>query len=354
MNIKKNKKKHTTKLITTIVMILISVLLILLTSKIFPDNLISDNKSYSIDGFYFDTYVKITIYNCEENKNVNIKSEADFYSILDKCLDICKKYELICSPTNKESELFQLNNNPDYISGKDVYISDELSQIINKSIEISKPFSDKFSIYSGDLCALWDFNKKNIPSALDIEKALENLSKKNTSITLGATAKGYIADKIRDYLVETGINEAIIDLGGNIVVIGDKYNDSQYTIGIKRPFDDSENPIVVCKLSSKSIVTSGIYERYFELNDIIYHHIIDITTGYPADTDVLSVTIIGDSSIVTDCYSTCGILYGKDYILSIINSKKYEDVECIIIDSNYNVILSNGLKYEDEYIVMKD
>ena len=331
------------KIITIISMIILSLSLIFVINNM--TNKTFTNKAISKDGFYFDTYIKITIYDCKENAS----STNDFNNILEECMNMCAYYEKICSPTNKDSELYKLNHYDNYTT------TPALTDIINKTIETTTPFSEKFSIYSGDLCALWDFNKKTIPNETDIKKALNNLNENNsTSITLGASAKGYIADKIAEYLKEQGINEALIDLGGNIVAIGDKYNDKLYGIGIKKPFDSNGDTITAVKVKNKSVVTSGIYERYFEDDGQIYHHIIDIETGYPADNDILSVTIIADSSLVADCYSTGCFLMGIDYTLDLINNKHYEDVECIIIDKNYNMHLSDGLIKKDGFIILNN
>lgn len=338
------------KIITIILMICISISLVFITNR--KDlNIEYSNESISKDGFYFDTYIRITLYDCKENSSAT----KDFDSLLNECLDICTYYEKICSPTNVNSELYKLNHNAEYLAGNQYKINSDLEDIIVKTEDIAIPFYSKFSIYSGDLCALWDFNKKIVPTSSDIEKALSNLREnKPTSITLGASAKGYIADKITQYLKEQGIKEALIDLGGNIIAIGDKYNDNLYGIGIKKPFDTTGDTITAVKIKDKSVVTSGIYERYFEVDNNIYHHIIDVETGYPADNDILSVTIIADSSLVADCYSTGCLLMGIDYTLNIINNKIYEDVECIIIDKDYNIHLSNGLITKDGFIQLKN
>ena len=337
------------KLLAFFIMVCISILLVFIFYKKDSKNEYS-NKAFSIDGFYFDTYVRISLYDCKENES----KSKDFELLLNKCLELCAYYENIYSPTAQNSELFQLNNNPDYLSGKTCQTSSDLEDIIKRTINTTVPFNKKFSIYSGDLCSLWDFTNKKVPTTLDINNALEDIkNNKPTSITLGASAKGYIADKIAEYLREQGINEALIDLGGNILALGNKYNDQLYGIGIKKPFDDSGDIIVSVKIGNKSVVTSGIYERYFEENGQIYHHIIDLETGYPTDNDILSVTIIADSSFIADCYSTGCLLMGIDYSLNLINSKQYEDVECIIIDKNYNIYLSDGLIKKDGFVIFK-
>ena len=140
-------------------------------------------------------------------------------------------------------------------------------------------------------------------------------------------------------------------MGGNIIVIGNKPDNTLYKIGIKKPFSHTNEVSAICKVADTAIVTSGIYQRYFKKDDHIYHHIIDCTTGYPSNNDILSVTIITKNALQADCYSTGCLLLGKDYALAFINSIK--EVECVIIDNNNNIHLSDGLTYENNFIVMK-
>lgn len=351
--------------ISALAMVCVSIIIIIFSES----NKQYSNSPITKDGFYFDTYISITVYDCEENNEISSKTTEDFNRILGECLNICDKYQSILDPNDENSQLYQLNSNEDYRNGHVVKISEELAHVIQKTIEYSKPFKDKFTIFSGDLCALWDYNSKKIPTEVQIEYAVNNIKSHsftltdntlqtnadtNTSpgITLGASAKGYIADEIGNYLKTQGINEAIIDLGGNVLVLGDKFDDSMYSIGIKKPFSENSDLSAACKVADKSVVTSGIYERYFEQDGEIYHHIIDPTTGYPSDNGILSVTIICDNSLIADCYSTGCFLYPVDYILNTINTSE-DDIECIIIDEAYNIILSDGLTYDGDFIVLK-
>lgn len=350
------------KIIIALIMVLFSILLIIL----FKDDTEYSNKPFSKDGFFFDTYISISIYDSKENNPDGTLNADDYDKILDECLALCGKYQMIFSRTDENSELYILNHSETYLAGEPVAMSDKLSELITLTDKYSQNFQDKFSIFTGDLCDLWDYEKKIIPDKASITSAvdkintvscnLENntitMSEKNApSITLGASAKGYIADKLAEHLKSCGIKEAIIDLGGNVVVIGNKYDDSLYSIGIKKPFAENSEVMAICKVADKSVVTSGIYERYFEQDGRIYHHIIDKTTGYPADNGILSVTIISDNSTLADCYSTGCLLFSADYALNVVN--RTDNTECIIIDKDYNIILSEGLKYDGDYIVMK-
>lgn len=367
------------KLIIALVMLFISILLIKIDFDD-HDSIYYSNNAIKKDGFYFDTYVSFTIFDSEENYNSFINSKEDIDSLLSNCIDMCETYETIFSRTLEGSELYLLNKSIEFSPETNVELSEDLYKCIEATLLYSKSFGNKFSILSGDLCDLWDYNKAIVPERQNIDMALTainsysislndnyiTLKKMDTvlnnptlqateknipSINLGASAKGYITDKICTYLKSKGIKEAVIDIGGNIAVIGDKYDNSMYKIGIKKPFSTEGDPIAVCKLSDKTIVTSGIYERYFTKDNHIFHHIIDCTTGYPTENDILSITIIADNSLLADCYSTGCLLLGVTDSLDFINSSK--DAECVIIDKDYQIILSDGLMFDDSFITFK-
>ncbi len=363
------------KLIIACIMIILSFILIYIFARTDFNNknynTFFSNRAITRDDFYFDTYVSFTIFDSKENYTLNIKSEKDIDILLDTCIEMCENYEKIFSRTRKDSELYILNHSEAFINGEEIPISDSLYECLRDTLQYSEKFGDKYSILSGGLCDLWDYNKKTIPNNQEIEHVLDSIKIyslffKDSSITLkkdsdkkvispiinlGATAKGYITDKICSYLKSKGIREAIIDVGGNIAVIGNKCDNSMYKIGIKKPFSIENEPYAVCKISDKTVVTSGIYERYFEIDNRVYHHIIDCSTGYPVENDILSVTIIADNSLLADCYSTGCLLLGAKDTLDFINSIK--EVECVIIDKDYNIILSEGLRYDDNYITLK-
>ena len=122
------------------------------------------------------------------------------------------------------------------------------------------------------------------------------LTDSNAKLDLGGIAKGFIADKMKAYLQSKKITSGIINLGGNVLTVGEKSDGSDYTVGIQKPFDESGEPICTVKIKDKSVVTSGIYERYYRVDGKLYHHILDTTTGYPVKNNLYSVTIISDSS----------------------------------------------------------
>lgn len=307
---------------------------------------ITDSNTQSVaEGFYFDTYIKITIYNNSSDK------------LCREALEICSKYETICSRTNPESELYKLNHRlTSALDGDYDYphyqISDELYDMIKIGLYYSEVSGDCFNIAIAPVSEQWDFKKSDpsIPDSSSISDALQytnssdiilnddgtiSFKSENNMIDLGGMAKGYIADKIKDHLTNNGVDSAIISLGGNILCIGDK-SGTPFTIGIQKPFEPSGTYITTVTATDSSVVTSGIYERYFKKDDIIYHHIIDSKTGYPINNDIYGITVKTKKSIDGDCLSTWLFSLGTEKALEYAD--KNPDIEIIIIDKNNNIL----------------
>jgi thiamine biosynthesis lipoprotein len=166
-----------------------------------------------------------------------------------------------------------------------------------------------------------------------------------TEIDLGGIAKGYIADKVAEFLEAKGVTSAVVDLGGNIVVIGEKGETlsnpvgTEFKVGIADPNSEGLLGLLACK--DKTVVTSGTYERYFELDGKRYHHVLDTKTGYPADTDLLAVTIVADKGHSVDCdgLSTSCLALGKEKGLKLIQG--LDGVQAIFIDKDGKVTMSD-------------
>ncbi|MBQ3543675.1 MAG: FAD:protein FMN transferase [Lachnospiraceae bacterium] len=313
------------------------------------------NKSTSISesDFYFDTVITITLFSSNEE-------------VLDECFALCEKYEKLFSNTIPESDISKINANSK--KGLSTKVSDETIELLNKSLEYCELSNGKFDITIGNLSSLWDFgtlSKNIIPDADNIENSVSNigyeqiaidknevlLTNPNISLDLGGSAKGYIADKIKEHLISRGVKKGIINLGGNILLIGSKENNSNYNIGIQKPFDKEGNTITIVSAKDKSIVTSGVYERYFYKNDILYHHILDTNTGYPVNNDLLSVTIISTNSIDGDILSTTAFVYGLEEGIDLIES--LDGIEAVFIDCDYELHLTSGLEANNGVVSIK-
>ena len=175
-------------------------------------------------------------------------------------------------------------------------------------------------------------------------------AKEGMQLDLGAVAKGYIADRIKDYLLEQGVESAIIDLGGNILCVGSRPGGDPFRIGLQRPFASHSETVATVEITDKSVVSSGIYERYFEEDGVLYHHILNPETGYPYDNGLVSVTIISDESVDGDGLSTSCFALGLEKGMELINS--LPDVQAVFITEDGELHFSEG--FEDELTVINN
>ncbi len=305
---------------------------------------ISTPKKLTQSDFYFDTIISITLY-----------SNQDCEKIFDNCFALCEKYEQMLSKTISTSDVSKINTS----NGNTVTVSEETSFLLEKALYYSKLSNGSYDISIAPVSAIWDFKNQDtpsIPNADDIETLLEyvdyknihlnntevTLAKPNVAIDLGSIAKGYIADKLQEYLsTEKAITGGVINLGGNVLAFGSKPDNTPWNIAIQKPFGEQNAPIGSITTSGISVVSSGIYERYFKINNSIYHHILDTTTGYPIDNNLYQVTIITPSSTDADALSTTCFSLGLEEGLALVES--LENVEAIFIDSNYNITKSSGI-----------
>lgn len=140
------------------------------------------------------------------------------------------------------------------------------------------------------------------------------------SVDLGCIAKGYIADRMKEYLVSHGVESATITLGGNVLCIGTHPDGTPFHIGIQKPFADRNETMAIADIEDLSVVTSGIYERYFQEDGVLYHHILNPDTGYPYDNDLTSVTIISQDSADGDGLSTACFALGLQEGLKLVEA----------------------------------
>ena len=270
--------------------------------------------------------------------------------IINGAFSLCENLERTLSKTVTDSDVYKLNNTEGFVS-----VSDGTLKTVERALYYSELSGGKFDITIAPVSALWDFKNQVIPSKDEISEALQNvdyhsieikngeISSGTKQIDLGGIAKGYIADRATEYLKENGAENALVNLGGNICMIG------EYNIGIQKPFDDSV--IASIALKDKCVVTSGIYERYIESDGKIYHHILDPKTGYGVENELASVTVIGEKALDCDALSTVCMLLGTESGMDIINNTA--DTEAVFIDRENNITLSSGLYREKDKIYFK-
>lgn len=282
------------------------------------------------------------------------------YDILNECFAVIDKYEKLFSRTMESSEVYQINRASAGQSQTIFTVSDELKDILEFSLEYSSISKGALDISIAPLSSLWDFSglehKTEAPAAEKIAVATDlvdytnvkldgntlTFSKPGMQLELGAVAKGYIADRVKDFLISKGVTSAIINLGGNILLVGSKPKDVAFNVGIQKPFEDRDSVVVaISELKDCSMVSSGIYERYFyDKNGIFYHHILDSKTGYPCDTDLLQVTIISKESSTGDALSTACFALGLEKGMELIDS--LPDIYAVFITSDGSLHFSEG------------
>lgn len=325
----------------------------------------STDDALTITDYKLNTYVSVTIYDKQKEY------------VLDECMKLCDKYELIFSRTNPASELYRLNNGLLSLSKDGYYtVSNELFDVVSIGKKYADLSDNAFSIAMEPLTSLWNFTDgtAHIPAISEITDALPLVnsqdillkepcqiafSKNGTVYTsgtpvnhgmgldLGAIAKGYIADKLKEYLLSQNVNSALIYLGGNVLCVGSK-EAVPFSIGIEKPFDVNGNTAALLKITDTSVVTSGTYQRYFEKDDTIYHHILDSTTGYPHQNGLTAVTIVTPSSADADALSTTCFSLGLEKGLELLES--LENADGFFITENGEYHYTEG--FIEKYSVM--
>ena len=204
-----------------------------------------------------------------------------------------------------------------------------------------------------------------IPSDDEIKKALTTVDYQNVvvdgntvtlkdpsaKIDLGGIAKGYIADRMKDSLNQKGAACGYINLGGNVLCLGAKPDGSSYNIGIQRPFDEEGAAMLAVSVTDQTVVSSGVYERYFEVDGKRYHHILDTATGYPYDNGLLGVSIITDESVDGDGLSTTCFALGLTDGMALVES--LDNTEAVFITEDYELHFSSGMGTKIPYQVME-
>ena len=333
--------------------IIIGILAVVLAGFVFFYMKNQQKEPVNATSFKLNTIVKVTIYDSQDE------------SLLQEVMDLCDQYEKVFSRTLAESELYRLNRQElPSEDGKTFDISPELAALTAKGLEYSKISKGAFDITVAPVSSLWDFTSgaKKIPAKTEIEEALPLVNYKNVELSdarirfekqgmgldLGAIAKGYIADKMKEFLISKGVKSAIIDLGGNVLCVGKRPDNKPFRIGIQRPFAGRSETVATVEIEDKSVVSSGIYERYFEKNGTLYHHILNPKTGYPYENDLVSVTIISDKSVDGDGLSTSCFALGLEEGMALVESR--DGIHAVFITADGELYLTKGLEEELELI----
>lgn len=280
-----------------------------------------------------DTVVTISLYDSQDT------------ALLEEAFDEIARLEDLLSATVEGSDIDRLNR----AAGQDwVDIAPETEEVLGLAKKYAALSGGAFDVTAGPLIDLWGIHngEGHYPTQAELDQVLPLigsedllieagrafLARPGMEVNLGAIAKGYIADRVKALLEDRGVEHATLDLGRNVLLIGGKTAEDPFRIGIQDPNDQQGALIGALDVADRSVVTSGINERYFTYEGRQYHHILDPFTGFPADTGVASVTILSDSSAQGDALSTTCLLLGQEQGAALIESLEGVEALFILID----------------------
>lgn len=301
-----------------------------------------------------DVYVESSFVAMDTIINIKVsEGEYDESAIISECEAMLSDIESIISATAEGSETSIANTDIDMLLDvSPVFI--EILQISLSSYELTE---GTFDITVGSLKELWEkcSAEGKEPTEDDIKTALENVGCdkltlkenslykdfKETKLDFGAIGKGYAAERITDLLEDRGVSGAILSLGGNVALVGSKQNGKPYKVGVKDP-ENTNDVVGYLSLDGGFVSVSGDYERYIEIGEKRYNHIIDPRTGYPADSGLHSVSVISEDGALADVLSTALFVMGKDEAIEFYNSGVC-DFEAVFVTDD-GVFVTDGLE----------
>ena len=298
----------------------------------------SDNRVYSYSAVLMGSPILLKLFSHDE-------------ALASRVFRLIKQYEDLLTVNRAHSQVMDIN----HAAGQHpVIVSRPVFELIRCAKAASLLKNSAFNLAIGPLVKRWKigFRGDSVPPADDIAALLAItrpedvildeaqssvfLARAGMEIDLGAIAKGYIADRVRDYLHKEGTERGLINLGGNIQTLGSP--EGGWSVGLKKPFV-SDALIGAMTVENRSVVTSGTYERFFEHNGKRYHHILDPRTGYPLDNALDSVTIVSKESIDGDIWTT--LIYGMGIEKGCAVLRSRPDIEAIFVTKTKEVVISS-------------
>lgn len=323
--------------------VLISIVLII-TMSILGMRFV-DNRAVSREEFLMGTYIETKAYGWRASR------------ALDKVYARLAEIEKKMTINQSGSEIDEINQQA---GQRPVVVSPDTFSVVAKAVSYGQLTAGGFDPTIQPIVALWriGFPDARVPEPdeiantlplvgyqgvrMDAIKKTVYLEKAGMGIDLGGIAKGYAADEAVAILRQSGIKSALISLGGNVFVVGNRPDGAPWRIGVQDPVDERNSYLGVVQVADATLVTSGAYERYLDVGGKRYHHIIDPETGYPAESDLISITIIAKSSIDADALSTSLFVLGRTKGLELV--KQLPGVDVIMIDKESRVFVTDGLK----------
>ena len=297
----------------------------------------------SRDIFAMDTVMSVTAYGEEAEDAV------------EAAVDEINRLDALFSVGNADSDIAKLNTE------KTAVVSDETFSLVERSLELYKSTEGALNITIYPLMEAWGFTTGDyrVPEQSELTSLLQTMQiddiqcdsdtktitlPEQTQIDLGAIAKGYTSARLMDLFAEYDVVSALVSLGGNVQVYSTKPDGSKWRVAVEDPFSDSEDAYSgILSLQDQAAITSGAYERYFEQDGVRYHHILDPSTGYPAESGLSSVTIVSADGTLADALSTALFVMGKDKTIAYWRAHA-DEFDMVLIEDNGNITISEGLE----------
>ncbi len=297
-------------------------------------------KEFKTSFFAMDTYISLTVYG--ENGD----------TALEDAQSKMEELEALWSTTDENSEIYSLNSS----GGEAVTVSNETRDLLEFALSMADETEGALDPTIYPVLLAWGFTtgENRIPEENELQALLQDVGYERVKIEgnevtvpegmkldMGAVGKGYTGDVLTGILKEAGVTSALLDLGGNVQVIGTKPDGSRWRLGLRNPFD-AEGYLGVLEIADAAVVTSGSYERYFIGDDgKRYGHIIDPATGYPAESGLASVTIVAKEGKLCDALSTSLFIMGREKAEGYW--REHGDFEMILITDEGELYITEGI-----------
>lgn len=301
-------------------------------------------KKESAEIFAMDTIIELTVY------------AEDPSGILNEARQMIQDYEKLFSVNIETSDVAKLN----LAKGASVQVSQETYELIEKSIEMSELTGGIFDISIYPLVRAWGFTtgEYRVPAKEEIQEILKHVAysgikleedhkvslDREMQIDLGGIAKGYVSQQLMELFRKKKVTAAVVSLGGNVQTCGRKPDGSPFTVGITDPMD-GVSVLGTIQVDEKAVITSGSYQRYFEKDGTVYHHIMDKAIGAPAESDLSSVTVICDNGETADSLATALFVMGKSKAVQF--AEDHDGIQLILIDKQNKVWTSEGIEFKE-------
>lgn len=302
----------------------------------------ADAEPFTRDIFAMDTYMKLSAYGDRGEKAVNAAVKE------------IQRLDALLSTGKDSSEVSKLNRND---GGK---LSDDTGILMDAALDLYESTDHVFDITIYPVMKLWGFTDQNyqVPSDGDLKTALKLVDASTldydkekqsvaftvdgTQVDFGGIAKGYTSASVAQLYRDLGVTSGLVNLGGNVQAVGFKPDGTEWRIGIQDPLDE-ESMLGIVSIHDAAVITSGGYERFFEEDGVVYHHIIDPSTGYPADSGLVSVSIVSEDGTLADGLSTSLFIMGKDRAIDFWRAHT-KDFEFVLCEKDGSLVVSEGLK----------